>query len=100
MASTITQPKQIQSGSMPLATTTTVTDASSGWYISDVITVTFSEPFGEPPSVVMQTNGGNIARLYDYRLSTVNKNGFSFWLVANAPNYTPNRGQWIAVEGG
>ena len=86
----------IKTGNFP--TISTGTTASNGLYISELTTITFPEPFSSTPTVMTQTYGGNGARSYQYRINNVTAAGFSFWLIANSPDYGPPAGTWMAIR--
>ena len=78
---------------------TTGTAGGEGWYQSPQVTIYFNKTFSAPPAVIMQENGGNGVRFYRYRVLAIDPsgNGFSAFLMANAPSYYPPQGYWIAI---
>ena len=87
---------QVRFGMAPALTTGT-TASSTGWYISGNATVNFSPAFSTPPAVIFQEDGGNQDRMYRYRIIGFDATMVTVALVANAGNYTPNKGVYIAV---
>ena len=86
----------VRFGMMPSMTTGTIR-SSTGWYISETKTITFSPAFATPPAVMFQENGGNAERYYRYRLIAFSASTISFCLVANTASYTPTAGTYIAI---
>ena len=52
--------------------------------MSQLTSVTFSDPLPKLPSVIFQENGGNGSRFYRYRIAGCTRTGFEFWLVSNS----------------